>query len=83
MAAALGDALGEPVGYNAVPAETYRGLGFPGAEDLGNMFQVVAEFEAEYGGPRDLEATRRLNPELKSFRAWLDENRDRIPVESR
>jgi uncharacterized protein YbjT (DUF2867 family) len=80
MAAALGEAIGEPVAYNAVSPEAYRGFGFPGAEDLGNMFQVISEFEAEYVGPRDIEATRRLNPELKSFRGWLVENKDRIPV---
>lgn len=80
MAAALGEALGEPVGYNAVPPSVYRGFGFPGADDLGNMFQVTSEFEAEYAGPRDIEATRRLNPELQSFRAWLAENKDRIPL---
>jgi hypothetical protein len=45
------------------------------------MFQVTAEFEPEYAGPRDLDATRRLNPELQSFRDWLRENRDRIPLD--
>ncbi len=39
MAAALSKALGEPVRYHAVPFDVYRGLGFPGADDLGNMFQ--------------------------------------------
>lgn len=80
MAAALSEAIGEPVGYNAVSPEAYRGFGFPGAEDLGNMFQVTSEFEVEYAGPRDIEATRLLNPELKSFRVWLVENKDQIPV---
>jgi uncharacterized protein YbjT (DUF2867 family) len=80
MAAALSDAFGEPVAYNAVSPEAYRGFGFPGAEDLGNMFQVTSEFEAEYAGKRDLDATRKLNPELKDFRAWLAANKDKIPV---
>ncbi len=80
MAAELAEAFGEPVGYNAVSPEAYRGFGFPGAEDLGNMFQATAEFESEYAGARDIEATRRLNPELQSFRIWLVENKDRIPV---
>jgi uncharacterized protein YbjT (DUF2867 family) len=80
MAAALTDAFGEPVGFNAVSPEAYRGFGFPGAEDLGNMFQVTSEFESEYAGKRDLDATRKLNPELKSFRSWLAENKERIPV---
>ena len=38
MADALSKALGEPVIYNKIPAATYRSFGFPGAEDLGNMF---------------------------------------------
>jgi uncharacterized protein YbjT (DUF2867 family) len=80
MAAALTDAFGEPVAYNAVSPEAYRGFGFPGAEDLGNMFQVTTEFESEYGSKRDVDATRKLNPELKDFRGWLAENKDRIPV---
>jgi len=80
MAAALSDALGESVAYNAVSADAYRGFGFPGAEDLGNMFQVTSEFESEYAGKRDLGLTRKLNPELKDFRGWLAENKDRIPV---
>ena len=80
MAAALSDALGEPVAFNAVSPEAYRGFGFPGAEDLGNMFQCTSEFESEYAGKRDLDKTRKLNPELKDFRAWLAENKDKIPV---
>jgi uncharacterized protein YbjT (DUF2867 family) len=80
MAAALSDALGEPVAYNAVSPDAYRGFGFPGAEDLGNMFQVTSEFESEYAGKRDLAVTRKLNPEAKDFRTWLAENKDRIPV---
>jgi uncharacterized protein YbjT (DUF2867 family) len=80
MAAALSDALGEPVAFNAVSADAYRGFGFPGAEDLGNMFQFTSEFESEYTGKRDLDATRKLNPELKDFRTWLAENKDRIPI---
>ena len=39
MAAALSEALGQPVRYNVVSPAEYRGFGFPGADDLGNMFQ--------------------------------------------
>jgi len=69
--------LGLGAGWNA---REYRGFGFPGAEDLGNMFQFTSEFEAEYCGPRDIEATRRLNPQLKSFDEWLVVNGSSIPV---
>ena len=81
MAAALSRALGEEVRYNAVSPEVYRGFGFPGAEDLGNMFQFKRDFESVFCGARSLEFSRGLNPSMKTFEAWLDENRDRIPVE--
>ncbi len=80
MAAGFTDALGEQVGFNAVTPEAYRGFGFPGADDLGNMFQFTTEFEAEYCGVRDIDAARRLNPGLKTFTQWLAANKERIPV---
>jgi uncharacterized protein YbjT (DUF2867 family) len=79
MAAALADALGEEVSYRAIPPEVYRGLGFPGAEDLGNMFQFKRDFEGDFCGARDPAVARALNPALKSFRKWLEINKDRIP----
>jgi uncharacterized protein YbjT (DUF2867 family) len=81
MAAALSTAMDEPVQYNDVPPEVYRGFGFPGAEDLGNMFQYKRDFEAEYCGVRDLGVSRSLNPALQTFEVWLDRNKDRIPIE--
>jgi uncharacterized protein YbjT (DUF2867 family) len=81
MAAALSDALGEPVRYNAVPLDVYRGLGFPGAEDLGNMFQFYQDFEDHFARSRPVAGARALHPELQSFRAWLEANKDRIPVD--
>ena len=80
MAAGFTDALGEQVSFTAVTPEAYRGFGFPGADDLGNMFQFTTEFEAEYCGVRDIDAARRLNPGLKSFTQWLAANKERIPV---
>lgn len=81
MAAALGEALGEEIRYNEVSAEAYRSFGFPGAEDLGNMFQFKRDFEADYSGARDPEFARSLNPSLLSFEQWLAENGSRIPIE--
>ncbi|MBE0602976.1 MAG: NmrA/HSCARG family protein, partial [Deltaproteobacteria bacterium] len=80
MAEALTRALGRKVRYNDVAPETYRGLGFPGAEDLGNMFQFKRDFERDYCGARDLAAARRLHPGMKTFDEWLSENRQRIPI---
>lgn len=81
MAAALADALGEEVRYVPVEPAVYRGFGFPGAEDLGNMYQFKAEFNDDFRAARDVGEARELNPALKTFRDWLDENRSRIPVE--
>ena len=71
---------GKPVVYNAVTPEVYRGFGFPGADDLGNMFQYKADFEAEYCAARDLAFSRSLNPQLQTFAQWLAANKDRIPL---
>ncbi|HEX5385820.1 MAG TPA: NmrA/HSCARG family protein [Gemmatimonadales bacterium] len=81
MAASLGKALGREVRYNAVSPATYRGFGFPGAEDLGNMFQYYAEFEPEFMASRDPGVSRALNPALQTLDEWLAENKERIPLE--
>jgi len=81
MAAALGQAMGQPVGYYAMPFDDYRKLGFPGADDLGNMFQFKHDFEKEFCGARSVEFSRSLNPKLQTFAQWVATNKDRIPVQ--
>jgi uncharacterized protein YbjT (DUF2867 family) len=81
MADALGEALGRPVTYTAVPFDVYRGLDFPGADDLGNMFQFKHDFEDYFCGARSLATSRSLNPRLQTFDAWLTDNVDRIPLQ--
>jgi uncharacterized protein YbjT (DUF2867 family) len=80
MAAELSRALGREVVHGAITPEAYRALGFPGADDLGNMFQFKAEFEKEYCASRDVEFSRSLNPSLQTFSRWLAANKDRIPL---
>ena len=80
MADAFTKALGQQVRYNAVTPEVFRGFGFPGADDLGNMFQFKRDFEEYYCGARSLEFSRELNPELQTFDQWLAANKDRIPL---
>jgi len=81
MAAGLSGALGETVTFNPVPPEVYRGFGFPGAEDLGNMFQFKRDFEDYFCGARDVDRTRELNPSLSTYEQWLAANASRIPLE--
>lgn len=80
MAEKMSRALGETVYYDAIDPEVYRGLGFPGAEDLGNMFQFNRDFSDEFRAPRDIEFARSLNSELMNFDAWLAKYADKIPV---
>ncbi len=80
MAAALTRALGQEVRYNAVSPDVYRGLGFPGADDLGNMFQFKRDFNDEYRAARDVDVARKLNPELQTFEAWLARHKREIPL---
>ena len=79
MAAALAKELGQPVSYNPISPEQYRRLGTPGAEEFGNMFQYMQEFESEFCAARNLESARAINPSLQSFGGWLALNKDRIP----
>ena len=81
MAASMSRALRQEIAYHAVSPAAYRGFGFPGADDLGNMFQYYAEFEQEFVGARSLDTARALNPDLLGFDLWLEKYGGRIPLE--
>ncbi len=81
MAKQLGDALGKEIRYFSPPFEVYRGFGFPGADDLGNMFQFKHDFNEYYVGARDLSFARALNPELQDYKTWVAANKHKIPLE--
>jgi uncharacterized protein YbjT (DUF2867 family) len=80
MAAALTRALGREVRYQDIAPGVYRKMGFPGADDLGNMFQFKCGFEEMFCGARSLKVSRALNPALQTFEQWLARNKDRIPI---
>ncbi len=80
MAAQLGTALGLPVGFYPITPEAFRALGFPGADDLGNMFQFKRDFNEVFCQARPIERSRALNPRLQSFADWLEANASRIPL---
>jgi uncharacterized protein YbjT (DUF2867 family) len=81
MATALSKAIGQEVIFNNVTPETYRGFGFPGADDLGNMFQFYRDFDEVCNTVRDVNNSRKLNPELQSFDQWLQANAAKIPLD--
>ncbi|NNE76165.1 MAG: NmrA/HSCARG family protein [Pricia sp.] len=61
----------QPINYNSVPPMVYREFDFPGADDLGNMFQFKAEFESVFCNARPVALTKKLNPEVLTFEKWL------------
>ena len=85
----MGRALGCKVAFEDVPFDLYRRLGFPNADNVGNMFQFQAILGEEPVRSRDPERARSLNPDLLSFDAWLKANgspgcntHDRMPTSS-
>ena len=82
LAAKMSKAVGEPVTYQDVPPEVYRGFGFPGADDMGNMFQFKRDFNDYFTKSRSVEFARSLNPQLQNFDQWLSKNASRIPIEA-
>lgn len=78
MAAILTKAVGEPVAYRPLSPDDFRALGFPAAEESGNMFQFYADCESRFTAARDLAAVRALNPELQDFATWVDRHRDEL-----
>jgi uncharacterized protein YbjT (DUF2867 family) len=82
MAAAMSKAIGQTIQYRAVEPSVYREFGFPGAADLGNMYQFNRDFSDEFCAARSTSLSRSLNPSLLTFSRWLERNKDRIPVSS-
>jgi uncharacterized protein YbjT (DUF2867 family) len=80
MAAALGQALGEPVRYRPQHWADYARLPFPGAAELAAMFRFKHDHQAAYTALRDVHASRHLHPGLQDFDAWLKQHAHRIPV---
>ncbi len=54
--------------------EKFRSLGFPGAEELAVMFEFIQTGKFE----RDIELTKKLNPNVLSFNDWVIKNREKF-----
>jgi uncharacterized protein YbjT (DUF2867 family) len=80
MAAKMGSALGIDLSFYDVPFDAFRALGFPGAEDLGNMFQYQQILGDRFYAARNPVESRALNPDLLDFDAWLAKNKTKIAI---
>lgn len=78
MAAGLAHVLDEKVRHVSMPFADYARLGFPGAEDLANMFQYKHDFNDMFCAERPVERTRELHPGLQTFEQWLGGVAERI-----
>jgi uncharacterized protein YbjT (DUF2867 family) len=79
MGEKLSQGLGIPAPYyHAAEADEYRGYGFPGADEMGNMFQYYRDFDKEFFAQRDLNTARSLNPSLQTFDQFVAQNKDKI-----
>jgi uncharacterized protein YbjT (DUF2867 family) len=79
-AAKFARALGRPVAFANIPFATYRGLGFPGADDLGNMFEFQAILGEEFLARRDPSTSRAYAPAILDFDGWVAANAGRIAI---
>lgn len=82
MAAAMSRALGAEIRYNDVSPDAFRSFDFPGADDMGNMFQFYRDFSDDVLAARSIDESRKLNPHLQSFEDWLAANARQIPLAS-
>lgn len=72
----MSEVLNKKVVFNFVPMEVFAGFGFPGADDLANMFA----FQQEFLPPphNDADDCRKMYPELNTFRQWIEKNKEKF-----
>lgn len=75
-AATMSRVTGQRIAYRHLPREAFAALGFPGAEDLANMFDFFRRFVPSRRG--EIEESRMLYPGMRTFETWLAENQERF-----
>lgn len=75
-AAILSRVLGRHITFTHIPHAEFVALGFPGAEDLGNMFEMqrlhIPNRQAE------MDESYALNPAIQDFEGWVIRNKERF-----
>jgi uncharacterized protein YbjT (DUF2867 family) len=66
--------LGEKVIYDYIPREVFASFGFPGAEELANMFEFQRRFVPQRKA--DMQESYELNPQMQSFEKWLQNHKE-------
>ena len=79
IAKTFAEVTGKKVEYVAMTRDQYAGLGFPGADDLANMFKFKHDFNRSFCNARDLKSCKKLvGGDLKSLKSWLEDNLEAI-----
>lgn len=68
--------FGKTIRYRYIPREEYAAFGFPGAEELANMFEVQRLHIP--GRQLDLIESYGLHPAMQTFTQWLDRNKKKF-----
>ncbi|GKY90376.1 hypothetical protein MPSEU_000011600 [Mayamaea pseudoterrestris] len=71
----MSDATGKEFKFNRVDYEAFKGFGFPGAEELGNMFWFW-DVSGNYGDPTKTRET--VCPDAATFREFCEQNKERV-----
>jgi uncharacterized protein YbjT (DUF2867 family) len=72
----MSEVFGEKVIYDYIPREIYASFGFPGAEELANMFECQRLYIP--GRQRDMEESYKLNPKMQNLETWLKRNKEKF-----
>ncbi|HEX7829385.1 MAG TPA: NmrA/HSCARG family protein [Thermoanaerobaculia bacterium] len=75
-AAAMSRATGKDVKYAYIPRETFAAFGFPGAEDLADMFEYYRLHIPSRAD--DIVAGRAIAPDVQTFDMWITKNADKL-----
>ncbi|KAE8577532.1 hypothetical protein XENTR_v10022936 [Xenopus tropicalis] len=67
----MSKATGKTIKDAKISLDAYRSLGFPGAQELGNMFEFY-----QMKPVRNVDLTLELNPKAKKFQEWMQQNKD-------
>jgi uncharacterized protein YbjT (DUF2867 family) len=78
-AASMSRRTGRSIAYGHVPREVFAGFGFPGAEELANMFDTQRRFIPQRTA--DVEISRELYPGMRTFDTWMEQEGSRaVPL---
>jgi len=72
----MSEVLKRDIFYKYIPRDDYAAFGFPGAEELADMFEVQRLFIPNRRA--DLMESYEMNPAMQTFESWLIKNKPRF-----